>query len=160
MLNGLLQVVQRAQTDLDPEPDHQGQRGHQAGHERKGPQGQLTGKGLSVAGPLPDGNDRIAGQVVDGAAFDHAQDAHFFAPVIGHVITGFIADRDFGGAWRIGIAGHVVSAGSGGVVENLASARVRNEIAGAGRQRIPVGNRDVPRYRQSCGQKAAVKQVL
>ena len=155
-----LQVVQGAQADLHPEPDDQGECGHQPRHQRRRPQGQLVGKAAAVAHALPDRHDRITGQGSDRAAFDQAHHAHRLAAIVGQIVERQVAGHGHVGPRRIGVAGDVDPAGAGDMIEQLSAARVRDDAPGAGRQRVPFGDRDIARDREGRGQKGPVEQLF
>ena len=158
VLDRVLQIVQGAQADLHAEPDHQGKGCHQTGYQGSSPPRQCGGKGIAIAVPLPNRDDRVAGQVPDGRALRHPQHAYRFAPILSYrVVEPFLVRLAFRYG-RIGIAGNVDATGAGDVVEKLAAPGVRDKIPRAGGQCVPARNRHIAGDRQSCGQQAPVEQ--
>ena len=81
VLDRVLQIVQGAQADLHPEPNHQSKCCHQAGDQRRRAARQGGGESIAITVPLPDGDDRIAREVADGRALRHPQNPHRLAPI-------------------------------------------------------------------------------
>ena len=132
VLDRVLHIVQGAQADLHPEPDHQSKGRHQTGDKGRRAPRQGSGEGIAITVPLPDRDNRVARQVADGRTLPHPQNAHRLAAIFSHRLVQPILARPTARDGGIGITGDVNATGARDMGKEITAPGVRDKIPRAG----------------------------